>query len=124
MTSSVKSIPRSAARPTLNSPLVKTGISICLAATFVFGMGLILEHAPEPIGSNASQIAEAALVTVQLTLLAGVLGVVIGTLAALGKASSILPLKWLCSGYIWIARGTPLLLQILFTFFALPVLLP
>lgn len=124
MTSSVKSIPRSAVRPTLNSPLVKTGVAICLAAAFVFGMGLILEHAPEPIGSNASQIAQAALVTVQLTLLAGVLGVVIGTLAALGKASSILPLKWLCSCYIWIARGTPLLLQILFTFFALPVLLP
>ncbi|MBA6115243.1 amino acid ABC transporter permease [Pseudomonas sp. NC26] len=124
MTSSVKSIPRSTPRPTLNAPLIKTAVAICLTVAFVFGMGLILEHAPEPIGSNASQIAQAALVTVQLTLLAGILGVVIGTLAALGKASSIAPLRWLCSAYIWVARGTPLLLQILFTFFALPVLLP
>ncbi|MFJ2330677.1 amino acid ABC transporter permease [Pseudomonas helleri] len=124
MTSTIKPISQGVTRFTVNTPLIKTCVTLCLAVAFVFGMGFILEHVPEPIGSNATQIAQAALVTIQLTLVAGIIGVVFGTLAALGKASAFLPFKWLCSLYIWVARGTPLLLQILFTFFALPVLLP
>jgi polar amino acid transport system permease protein len=34
------------------------------------------------------------------------------------------PLRWVAGLYIWIMRGTPLLLQVLFVFFALPELVP
>lgn len=83
-----------------------------------------LARAPEPIGPNAQQFAEGARLTVLLTLVAGLAGVLIGVLAALGKVSRLPPLRWIAGFYIWVIRGTPLLVQILFVFFALPQLLP
>jgi polar amino acid transport system permease protein len=87
-------------------------------------MAIPLSWAPEPIGNNAQYFAEGTRVTVQLTVVAAVSGVLIGVLAALGKTSNWLPLRWVASGYIWVIRGTPLLVQVLFVFFALPVLIP
>ena len=80
--------------------------------------------APEPIGSNAQAFAEGARVTVELTLVAGVAGIVLGIGAALGKLSRVPPLRWLAAFYVWVIRGTPLLIQVFFAYFALPQLLP
>lgn len=68
--------------------------------------------------------AEGTRTTVRLTLVSGIVGVLLGVLAALGKLCAIAPLRWLASFYIWVIRGTPLLVQILFVFLALPVLMP
>jgi len=87
-------------------------------------IALPLAWAPEPIGSNAQYFAEGTRVTVELTLVAGLSGVVMGVLAALGKLSRFLPFRWLASGYIWVIRGTPLLVQVLFVFLALPSIVP
>ncbi|WP_374561957.1 amino acid ABC transporter permease [Ideonella sp.] len=76
--------------------------------------------APAPIGPNAKFFAEGMVVTVELTIVAGLIGVVLGLLAALGKGSRILPLRWISGFYIWVIRGTPLLVQIFFVYFALP----
>jgi polar amino acid transport system permease protein len=83
-----------------------------------------LSWAPAPIGTNAQLFAEGTRVTVELTLVAGVAGVVLGVLAALGKVSRIPPLRWLASFYVWVMRGTPLLVQVLFVYFALPEVHP
>jgi polar amino acid transport system permease protein len=83
-----------------------------------------LSWAPEPIGNNAQFFAEGTRVTVQLTLVAGLAGIVIGVLAALGKTSNWRVLRAVAGAYIWIIRGTPLLVQVLFVFFALPVMIP
>jgi polar amino acid transport system permease protein len=87
-------------------------------------MAIPLAGAPAPIGTNAQAFAEGTRITVQLTVLSGLAGIAIGLLAALGKVSRVAPLRWLASGYIWVVRGTPLLVQVLFVFFALPVLVP
>ena len=87
-------------------------------------MATPLRWAPEPIGSNAQYFAEGTRVTVQLTVIAGVAGLLLGVIAALGKVSRVPPLRWLASLYVWVMRGTPLLLQVLFAFFALPELVP
>lgn len=79
---------------------------------------------PEPIGPAAVQFAEGAMVTVELTMIAGLMGIVFGVLAALGKLSRFLPLRWLAGFYVWVIRGTPLLVQVLFVFLALPSLVP
>ncbi len=79
---------------------------------------------PEPIGSNAQVFAEGTRVTVELTAVAGVLGVLIGVLAALAKRSGWAVLRWVATSYIWVIRGTPLLVQVLFVYFAVPVLIP
>lgn len=83
-----------------------------------------LALAPDPIGPNAQAFAEGTRVTVELTVIAGLAGLVLGVFAALGKISRVAPLRWVASLYVWIMRGTPLLLQVLFMFFALPELVP
>lgn len=87
-------------------------------------MAIPLALVPEPIGVNAQSFAEGTRVTVQLTVIAGLVGIVIGVLAALGKISRVPPLRWIASLYIWVVRGTPLLVQVLFVFLALPTLVP
>ena len=46
----------------------------------------------------------------------------LGMLVALGRMSKCKPLSWLLNIYILIMRGTPLMLQIIVVFFALPTL--
>ena len=87
-------------------------------------MAVPLSWAPEPIGNNAQLFAEGTRITVLLTAVAAAAGVLIGVLAALGKTATWWPLRVLASAYIWVLRGTPLLVQVLFVYFALPVLVP
>lgn len=51
-----------------------------------------------------------------------VLAMPLGVLVALGEMSKIKPVKWLVEFYVWIMRGTPLLLQLIFVFYGLPIL--
>ncbi|MEN3113161.1 amino acid ABC transporter permease [Uliginosibacterium paludis] len=97
----------------------------------VFGLGLILSllgsalaPLPAPIGPAAQQFADGALTTVELTLCSGAIGLVLGVLAAVGKRSHLPPVRWISDLYVWIIRGTPLMLQILFFFLALPAMVP
>lgn len=46
----------------------------------------------------------------------------LGVLVSLGEMSTIKPLKWLVEFYVWIMRGTPLLLQLIFVFYGLPII--
>jgi polar amino acid transport system permease protein len=62
--------------------------------------------------------------TLWLTLSSGAIGLVLGLLAALARTSANLFLQAVARFYIWLIRGTPLLVQILFVYFALPVLMP
>lgn len=91
---------------------------------FLWGMAIPLSLAPAPIGPAAELFAEGAQITVLLTLIAGSAGVVIGVLAGLGKLSGFLPVRWFCDFYVWLIRGTPLLLQILFVWLVVPSILP
>jgi len=91
---------------------------------FLWGMAIPLAEAPAPIGPAAEQFAEGARVTVWLTLIAGTAGVLLGVFAGMGKLSKFLPLRLLCDFYVWIIRGTPLLLQIMFVWLAFPTIMP
>lgn len=91
---------------------------------FLWGLAIPLSAAPAPIGAAAEQFAEGARVTVWLTLIAGIAGVALGVFAGIGKLSNFLPLRWLCSFYVWLIRGTPLLLQIMFVWLVVPSIMP
>jgi polar amino acid transport system substrate-binding protein len=69
------------------------------------------------------RLVEGMWLTVQLTLWSGALGVVLGLLLALGRISRSSVLRWPVLVYITLFRGTPLLLQVLFIYFALPQML-
>jgi polar amino acid transport system permease protein len=46
----------------------------------------------------------------------------LGMILALLMNSRIKPLKWILNVYVWLMRGTPLLLQLIFVFYGLPLL--
>jgi polar amino acid transport system permease protein len=103
---------------------VTIAIAIAGLVAFLWLMTIPLGWMPEPIGSAAQQFAEGARVTVALTAVSGTIGIFLGVLAALAKLSKFPPFRWLSGFYIWAIRGTPLLVQVLFMFLALPALVP
>ena len=62
--------------------------------------------------------------TIYLALLTVLLGTVLGTLLAIMKLSKVKPLEWIVGVYVWIIRGTPILLQIYFFYFFVQDILP
>ncbi|MEW9671409.1 ABC transporter permease subunit [Ammoniphilus sp. 3BR4] len=54
-------------------------------------------------------LIQAAWVTLEISVLSIILGLILGLLAALMKISKIRPLVWLVDFYLWVIRGTPVL---------------
>ena len=66
-------------------------------------------------------------ITLEIFFVTLVLALPLGILAALGRLSKLRVLSRFMEFYIWLMRGTPLMLQLLFVYFALPmvgILLP
>jgi polar amino acid transport system permease protein len=68
--------------------------------------------------------ARALWATIYISVISQAVGVVLGLLAALMRTSSLAPLRWLSAVYVWIFRGTPVLVQLFFiyTAFNLPII--
>jgi len=66
-------------------------------------------------------ILQGAEVTLTIFAVTLILSLPLGGLAALGRISTFAPLRYLMEFYVWIMRGTPLMLQLLFVYFALPL---
>jgi len=61
--------------------------------------------------------------SVGITVLSLVLAAIIGIFSCLFAISGIRPLKWISSVYIWLIRGTPMLVQAMYIYFAVPALI-
>jgi polar amino acid transport system permease protein len=69
-------------------------------------------------------LLEGAKITISLTILSVSAGLVLSLFLALGKMSKhTIPNKF-CSAYIFFFRGTPLLMQLYFIYFGLPMITP
>lgn len=66
---------------------------------------------------------EGSIVTIELFVLTLVMSLPLGLPVALGSNSKIKPLSLFCKVYVWIFRGTPLLLQLFFFYFFFPMAL-
>lgn len=62
-------------------------------------------------------------ITLELTLISGAIGFTLGMIIAMMRISRLPPARWFALSYITLFRGTPLLLQILFIYFAVPTLI-
>ena len=85
---------------------------------------LAVSHFPEPIGSRSDLLIEGARITLVLTAVSGITGVILGLVLGISKVSQTVLLRWPASALIWLVRGTPLLVQILFVYYALPAISP
>ena len=75
--------------------------------------GIITESFPKILKAGIE-------VTIPLTVISFALALVIGVTVALIQYAKISGLQQLCRSYIWIIRGTPLLVQLYLVFYGLP----
>ena len=75
--------------------------------------GILVDSFPKLLGYGIR-------VTVPLTILSFALALIIALIVALIQYANVKVLRQICRFYIWIIRGTPLLVQLYIVFFGLP----
>ena len=86
-----------------------------------FDWDIFWQYLWPPTAFQNPLVRNGLIVTIIVSILAQVMGVVFGLFAALGKMSKFPPFRWLSDIYIWYFRGTPLLVQMMLLFFGLGV---
>lgn len=74
------------------------------------------------IFSKIHLFLQGCVVTVELSIISLFIGMIFGIVFALSRISSNPILKFLSGFYVWIVRGTPLLVQLFILYFGLPQL--
>ncbi len=69
-----------------------------------------------------SAFVSALLATIYIAVVSQTLGVVLGLVAALMRMSRLRPLQILSGLYVWVFRGTPVIVQIFFVYFGVNIL--
>ncbi len=75
----------------------------------------------ELLAMHFPSFTKAMLITIEVTVLALVFATILGVIFCLFKLSKFKLLQWIANIYISIIRGTPLVVQILFMYFGLPM---
>ncbi|SNR69526.1 amino acid ABC transporter permease [Puniceibacterium sediminis] len=76
----------------------------------------------QPVFENLDLLLYGAWLTIRMSLIAMVLGLIVSLLGAVAKTSGIRPLRWVMDVYVEVIRNTPFLVQIFFIFFGLPAI--
>ena len=63
------------------------------------------------------RLLESSLINLKLFAVTLLLGLPLGLIIAFGSMSRFTPLRWLSQTFVWIIRGTPLMLQIIIVFY-------
>jgi polar amino acid transport system permease protein len=75
-------------------------------------------------GQSGAWLLQGVITTLQLTLLAWCLAVMLGIVAGAFRTIPFAPLRWLSSSYVEFFRNVPLLVWMFFWYFGVPPLLP
>jgi len=78
---------------------------------------------PEKIPFYADSLRRGGEVTLKLTVISALMGLALGLVAGISKLSANPLFRYPAAFYVWLVRGTPLLVQILFAYNGLPYLL-
>lgn len=66
-------------------------------------------------------MVDGIIITLEIFFLTLIFSIPLGIIVSIGRLSKIKPLSKITEFYIWVMRGTPLMLQIVFIFFGLPI---
>ena len=97
---------------------------------FVFDFGYkfdwsVLFTVNETYGEHMGiKILHGMLLTLKITLISSVIALTLGTIFGLMRVSNFTPARMVASAYVEFFRNTPLLIQLFFWYFALPMALP
>jgi polar amino acid transport system permease protein len=92
-----------------------------LIATVTLG---VIFFQSTPFAANPEVFVDGALVTLQILGVSAVLTLVIAFAAGLGRLSPWWPVRWFCTAYVEIFRGTSALVQLFWLFYVLPLFGP
>jgi polar amino acid transport system permease protein len=113
-----------AGRLPLSGQLIWPGVA-ALALVIAVALGWRSHLVPEPVLETLSYVSssfllDGAVTAIEIAALAMIGGVVIGLFLALMRLSALRPIRGAAWCYIWFMRGTPLILQLVFLYDALP----
>jgi len=97
-----------------------------LIAAVAIGFGWRSDRVPEPLMEVLSYVCsgfllDGALTAIEIAALAMVGGMILGLMLALMRLSRLAPVRGAAWCYIWFIRGTPVILQLVFLYDALPL---
>jgi polar amino acid transport system permease protein len=87
-------------------------------------MGYTLDFGAILSGEHLRWLISGLRLTLELTLSSWVLALVLGVILVLLRSSGIKPAEWFVTAYVEVHQNVPLLVQVLFWYFAVPELLP
>jgi polar amino acid transport system permease protein len=107
------------------SPAMLRGGAVALALVIAVTLGWRSDLVPEPVMEMLTYAAspfllDGAVTAIKIAALAMVGGILLGLLLALMRLSAVAPVRSAAWCYIWFMRGTPLILQLVFLYDALP----
>ena len=76
----------------------------------------------QDIWSNADELWQGALLTLQLSAVSMVLSLIVAVFGALARTSGPKWLQWIVAAYVEVIRNTPFLVQVFMIYFGLPVI--
>ncbi len=76
----------------------------------------------EYIANITASILKGSIITLQLYIVIAMFSLPLGIIASIGKISKFKMLQRVLSIYTWFFRGTPLLLQLFFVYYGLPII--
>ena len=122
---SAMSEPIAAGKKLASVPAVLGAIVVIVVLLAAAGVGLRTELFPEPVMEVLSYVfssflLDGAVTALKIAALSMVGGVVFGLGLALMRLSPLAPVRGAAWSYIWFMRGTPLILQLVFLYDALP----
>jgi polar amino acid transport system permease protein len=109
-------IPRPA-RVLAGGLLLSFVVAGCGTSSYHYDWSILVESVIHPDGL----ILFGLWLTVSIAIVSQVIGVILGVFGAVAKTSKFLPARILGSIYVWLFRGTPLLVQISFLFYGLSI---
>jgi polar amino acid transport system permease protein len=92
-------------------------VSGCASSSYQYDWNILVDSIIRP----DRLILSGVWLTVSISVVSQIIGVVLGVFGALGRMSRIRPIRWVANLYVWFFRGTPLLVQITFLYFGLGV---
>ena len=92
-------------------------LAACGRSSYQYNWNIVVDSVIRPDGL----ILYGVWLTLSISVISQVIGVVLGVLGAVGRISRLAPIRGFAAFYVWFFRGTPLLVQITFIYYGLGV---
>jgi polar amino acid transport system permease protein len=97
--------------------LLSSVLAGCATSSYHYDWSIFVNSIFQPDGL----ILTGVWLTLSISVVSQIIGVALGVFGALAKTAKLLPARILGNLYVWLFRGTPLLVQMAFLFFGLSI---